>query len=98
MIEGSRSFEDFFEQTHQRLFGGLCLITGNRHEAEDVMQDAYLQVWERWDRVGAMDEPIGFLFRLMGRDVLMRWKPRARETYWMPTAPAVDPASYFRQS
>ena len=63
MIEGSRSFEDFFEQTHQRLFGGLCLITGNRHEAEEVMQDAYLKVWERWDRVGAMDEPVGFLFR-----------------------------------
>jgi RNA polymerase sigma-70 factor (ECF subfamily) len=63
VIEGPRSFEDFFEQTHQRLFGGLCLITGNRHEAEEVMQDAYLKVWERWDRVGAMDEPIGFLFR-----------------------------------
>jgi RNA polymerase sigma-70 factor (ECF subfamily) len=63
VIEGSRSFEDFFEQTHQRLFGGLCLITGNRHEAEEVMQDAYLRVWERWDRVGGMDEPVGFLFR-----------------------------------
>ena len=48
VIEDRRSFEDFFEQTHQRLFGGLCLITGNRHEAEEVMQDAYLKVWERW--------------------------------------------------
>ena len=57
------SFETFFEQTHQRLFGGLCLVTGNRHEAEEIMQDAYLKIWERWDRVSGMDDPTGFLFR-----------------------------------
>jgi len=61
--EAHASFETFFEQTHQRLFGGLCLVTGNRHEAEEIMQDAYLKVWERWDLVGAMDDPTGFLFR-----------------------------------
>ena len=61
--EAHASFETFFEQSHQRLFGGLCLVTGNRHEAEEIMQDAYLKVWERWDRVGAMDDPTGFLFR-----------------------------------
>jgi len=57
------TFEMFFEQTHQRLFGGLCLVTGNRHEAEEIMQDAYLKLWERWDRVSGMDDPAGFLFR-----------------------------------
>jgi RNA polymerase sigma-70 factor (ECF subfamily) len=57
------SFETFFERTHQRLFGGLCLVTGNRHEAEEIMQDAYLKVWERWERVSDMDDPTGFLFR-----------------------------------
>ena len=63
VAEAHASFETFFEQTHQRLFGGLCLVTGNRHEAEEIMQDAYLKVWERWERVGAMDDPTGFLFR-----------------------------------
>ena len=27
------------------------------------MQDAYLKVWERWEQVGAMDEPVGYLYR-----------------------------------
>lgn len=27
------------------------------------MQDAYLKLWERWDRVSGMDDPTGFLFR-----------------------------------
>jgi hypothetical protein len=28
----------------------LCLITRNRHEAEEIMQDAFLSLLERWDR------------------------------------------------
>ena len=63
VAQAHASFETFFEQTHQRLFGGLCLVTGNRHEAEEIMQDAYLRVWERWERVSDMDDPTGFLFR-----------------------------------
>jgi RNA polymerase sigma-70 factor, ECF subfamily len=63
VAEAHISFETFFEQTRQRLFGALCLVTGNRHEAEEIMQDAYLKVWERWERVSGMDDPTGFLFR-----------------------------------
>lgn len=39
------------------------LITGNRHEAEEIAQDAFLAVWERWDRVRALDDPTGYLYR-----------------------------------
>jgi len=63
VAEAHASFESFFELTNQRLFGGLCLVTGNRHEAEEIMQDAYLKVWERWDRVSGLDDPAGYLFR-----------------------------------
>ena len=57
------TFEEFFETAHRRLFTALCLVTGNRHEAEEIMQDAFLRVFERWDRVAAMDDPEGYLFR-----------------------------------
>ena len=42
--------------------------------------------------------PIGLLFRLFGRDPLMRRRPASRDSYWTPTRPATDPSSYFRQS
>ena len=61
--EGPRDFEAFFEDEYPRLFGALCLVTRNRHEAEEIAQDAFLKIWERWDRVGAMDEPVGYLYR-----------------------------------
>jgi RNA polymerase sigma-70 factor, ECF subfamily len=57
------SFERFFDEENRRLFGALAVMCGNRAEAEEVMQDAFLKVWERWDRVSAMDSPEGFLYR-----------------------------------
>ena len=52
------AFEDFFRGQTQSLYAHLCLITGNRAEAEELAQDAFLKVWERWDRVADMEEPI----------------------------------------
>ena len=63
LAEEPRSFEVFFADEHARLFGALCLVTGNRSEAEEIMQDAFLRLWERWDRVAAMDDPSAYLFR-----------------------------------
>ena len=48
---GAEGFEAFFEAHRRRLYGALTLVTGNRFEAEEIMQDAFLRVWERWDRV-----------------------------------------------
>jgi RNA polymerase sigma-70 factor, ECF subfamily len=56
-------FEGFFEDQHTALFRALWLVTRNRHEAEEVMQDAFLRVWERWDHVGSLSDPVGYLYR-----------------------------------
>jgi RNA polymerase sigma-70 factor (ECF subfamily) len=59
----ARSFEEFFEGESRTLFRRLCLVTGNRQEAEEVMQDAFLKLFERWERVRGMDDPTGYLYR-----------------------------------
>lgn len=56
-------FEDFFSANHEQLYRALCLVTRNRDEAEDLMQDAFIRVFERWDRVGRMNDPVGYLYR-----------------------------------
>jgi RNA polymerase sigma-70 factor (ECF subfamily) len=62
-LETAPSFEAFYEAERRTLFRRLWLVTGNRAEAEELMQDAFLKVWERWERVGAMDDPVGYLYR-----------------------------------
>ena len=62
-LEAARTFEAFYDAESQTLFRRLWLVTGNRSEAEELMQDAFLKVWERWERVDAMDDPVGYLYR-----------------------------------
>ncbi|HEX6399560.1 MAG TPA: sigma-70 family RNA polymerase sigma factor [Actinomycetota bacterium] len=61
--DAGSSFEAFFSAERARLFGALVVMTGNRAEAEEILQDAFLKVWERWERVAVMEEPVGFLYR-----------------------------------
>src|SRR5947207_1099906 len=56
--EAPPGFESFFELRHERLFRALWLVTRNRHEAEELTQDAFLKVWQRWDRVGGGADPV----------------------------------------
>ena len=63
-MSDAQSFEDFFEAESGTLFRRFCLVTGNRSEAEEVMQDAFMKVFERWDRVSGMDDPVGYLYRV----------------------------------
>jgi len=57
------TFGDFFEAHKGELYATLCLVTRDRHEAEDLTQDAFVRVFERWDRVGAMADPRAYLYR-----------------------------------
>lgn len=59
----STRFEDLFDSERNRLFTALWLVTRDRHEAEEIAQDAFVRVWERWDRRGAPDDPTAYLFR-----------------------------------
>jgi RNA polymerase sigma-70 factor, ECF subfamily len=61
--DDAAAFEEFFRGQTQSLYAHLCLITGNRAEAEELAQDAFLKVWEKWPRVAGMEEPVGYLYR-----------------------------------
>jgi RNA polymerase sigma-70 factor (ECF subfamily) len=62
-VDPPASFEEFFHLERDRLYRVMFVITKNRHEAEDLSQDAFARVWERWDSVGAMENPAGYLHR-----------------------------------
>jgi RNA polymerase sigma-70 factor (ECF subfamily) len=57
------SFESFFDREARTLFRRLYAVTGDAGEAEEIMQDAFLALWERWERVAAMGDPTGYLYR-----------------------------------
>jgi len=87
------SFEAFFETEARTLFRRLCAVTGNSAEAEEIMQDAFLALWERWDRVGAIQDPTAYLYRT-AMDVFRRRSRRAALALRRALSPAPDPAPF----
>ncbi len=61
--ENALAFEAFFRAEHPRLLRALYLLTGSLAEADDLAQEAMARAYERWDRVGAMDSPAGYVYR-----------------------------------
>ena len=61
--ELATSFERFVGAETARFHGALRLLTRDRAEAEDLLQDAFLKVWERWGHVRSLEDPTGYLYR-----------------------------------
>jgi RNA polymerase sigma factor (sigma-70 family) len=83
-VRATLTFEDFFIAEHERLFKALYMLTGNREEADDLAQEALLRAYERWDRVGTMDSPGGYVYRTalnMHRNRLRGLLVRARRVF-----------------
>jgi RNA polymerase sigma factor (sigma-70 family) len=62
--EAILDFRVFFEEEHRRLFKTLYFVTGDRADAADLMQDAFAKLWERWDRIQDIDDPVAYLYRI----------------------------------
>src|SRR5919198_637540 len=58
--ERPMDFESLFLEHQEPLFRALWLVTRNRHEAEEIMQEAFIRVWERWSQVR---NPEAYLYR-----------------------------------
>ena len=78
--EAPPDFTAFFAEEPRGLFKALYFVTGNRADAQELMQEAFLTLWERWDTIDRIDDPTGYLFRvaLDVRLMLRSLSPRQR--------------------
>ena len=85
-------FSLFFADEHERLFKALYFVTGNRSDAAELMQEAFLKLWERWDSLDGIDDPTGYLFRVALNGSRMRIRAARRAAVRvMKASEKVDP-------
>lgn len=92
--ERAEAFEDFFDAHYERLLRVLYLSTGDRHEAEDLAQDAFVRVFERWPRVERLENAAGYLYRVAlnaRRSRLRRVRVAAAKAFRLRPEPPADP-------
>jgi RNA polymerase sigma factor (sigma-70 family) len=92
-VEAAARFDEFFEEEHERLYKALYFVTGNRHDAEELVQDAFLRLWERWDAIDHIHDLTGYLFRVALNG--FRTRRRRASTAIRKMAPAKEARDMF---
>jgi RNA polymerase sigma-70 factor (ECF subfamily) len=57
-------FESFYSSSYRRLFRDLLLVTADRADTEDVLQEAFGRAAARWRKVRTLDSPEAWVRRV----------------------------------
>jgi RNA polymerase sigma-70 factor (ECF subfamily) len=61
--DGEETFVRFLTEAEPRLRRALVALRGPE-DGRDAVAEALMWAWEHWDRVRAMDNPVGYLYRV----------------------------------
>ncbi len=73
------NFELWYQAEYARLVNTLAMVTGDRSLAADAAAEACTKALSRWNRVGAMERPGGWVYRVALNEARKRVKRRSTE-------------------
>lgn len=77
IAQGDReALASLYEQTHTAVYGFALSILKNTQDAEDVLQDAYLQVWNGAAGYRSQGKPMAWVFTITRHLALMKLRDR----------------------
>ncbi|WP_411103201.1 SigE family RNA polymerase sigma factor [Streptomyces sp. cmx-4-9] len=71
-------FEEFYAQAAARLTGQLYVMLGDLHEAQDVVQEAFVKGWSRRHQLDREGRPEAWIRTVAWRLAVSRWRFRRR--------------------
>lgn len=85
---------EYIERRRASLVGALFLYCGDRDAAEELAQESFVRLWQRW---GAVDDPDRWVHRVAFNLARSRWRRRQAErralerVHARPVEPALGP-------
>jgi RNA polymerase sigma-70 factor (sigma-E family) len=73
-VTGYVGFEDFVVARRAALLRTAYLLTGDHHDAEDLVQSALIKVVPKWTRI--KDRPESYVRQVLARESVNRWRTR----------------------
>lgn len=71
------AFEQLYAGASHRLVAQVFGLTADVPEAQDCVQEAFARAYQRWSRVGSLDDPEAWVRTVAFRIAVSRWR-RAR--------------------
>jgi RNA polymerase sigma-70 factor, ECF subfamily len=78
-VPDTQGFEEFYTAAVGRLLGQLFPVTGDLHEAEEVVQEAFARASIRWSRIRDYDVPEAWVRRVAMNLAADRGRRRRRQ-------------------
>ncbi len=72
--EGREEFELFFHAYAHRFVAEAFLLTGSQQDAQDLVQEVLVRVWQHWPSVAHHDHPEAWGRRVMRNLAANRWR------------------------
>jgi RNA polymerase sigma-70 factor (sigma-E family) len=73
-------FGDYVASQRPALLRFATVLTGRTWLADDLVSDVLGRAFERWDRIGSMDQPNAYVRRMIVNDYVSWHRRRARTT------------------
>ena len=81
IAEGDReAFRLFYQEAAGPVYSFILSLTKDPHEAEDLMQDTFLAVWDSASSYENQGKPLAWVFTIARHLCYMRFRQRKRET------------------
>jgi len=74
-------FDSFFADSGPEMLARALVLSGNRQDAEDAVQDAYVEALVRWELISHYDNPGAWVYKLVRQRL---WKAARRRARWSP--------------
>ena len=80
-------FDAFVLGAWPRLFRTAYALTGNRHDAEDILQNAFAKAYANWRKVRRADSPEAYVHRIVANETITAWRRRWRQVEYSTDSP-----------
>ena len=77
--EAATAVQKLMESDGRKMYGLALKLCGNQAEAEDLVQDTFLQAYRKWDQFEGRSEPTSWLYTIASRLSRRRQRTRSGE-------------------
>ncbi|MEU4472154.1 SigE family RNA polymerase sigma factor [Micromonospora sp. NPDC023888] len=76
-------FDDFYHAHFRGLVVQLTAYTGDRGQAQDLVQEAFCRAYARWDRIAGYEDPVAWVRKVAWNLGHNRWRRLRTAQTWL---------------
>ena len=91
LVYSGGTFEDLYRREYPNLIAVARVLTGDRHDGEDLVQDTMVKAFVHWDRLRSYQKPGCWCLRVLTHACRDHWRRRRTRTRFLDRQRNTEP-------